>query len=111
MNRQDFDTAVKNEFLEHHNVESSIASGTYRFGLFKHGSDAAYNLLSKEISEKDAVALALNDEIKEYCRSMEKQKQEIERLKGLIEEIFHKYGIGYIGRGTTLDQFKKDNQL
>jgi hypothetical protein len=83
MNRQDFNISIKDEFSK---LESSIAEGVQKFGYFKYGADAAYNLLSKEISEKDL---------------------EIVRLKLLIKMMWMKE----FDFGNNWEQFKKENNL
>jgi hypothetical protein len=105
MNRQDFNTQIKDEFLK---LESSIADGVQKFGYFKYGADAAYNLLSKEISENNVQLKQLLDnnqfyriaydnllrdfnfkskEISEKDDRLEVLGNELSRLKGLLYEV------------------------
>jgi len=72
MNRQDF-----LEWLNRLGLDvNSIAGYNWRLG-----ADAAYNLLSKEISEKDEEIAKLKKEFDVMVGNDSRQEQEIERLK------------------------------
>jgi hypothetical protein len=86
MNRQDFDKWATNTADDVYPKSYSTSGNGFRNEGFKMGAISAYNLLSKEISEKNL---------------------EIVRLKLLIKMIWMKE----FDLGNNWQQFKKDNQL
>lgn len=76
--------------------------------FYRETTDKVRELISgrKDIGEPcQPLYDAIYDKLKEL-------EGENERLKGLIENIFYKYGIGYIGsHGISIEEFKQQNNL
>ena len=114
MNRQDFDKWLKEVGVHFDTI------GGYNWKL---GADAAYNLLSKEISEKDEEIAKLKKEFDVMVGNDSRQEQEIERLKALIEELHYSSSVydaladnNHPSKANDIalekwQQFKKENNL
>src|SRR6476646_4041925 len=88
MNQQEF-----KKWMDDNDTELCETSGAFNAeGYFRVGANAAYNLLSKEISEKDGEikrmlesCRELNGVIEQWKKDFKTKDLEIERLKGLIK--------------------------
>lgn len=73
--------------------------------------------LAKEIIDNPtnwgmySIADEIHKMLSEQSNKISELQKENERLKGLIEKIYYDYGIGYIGRGIEIEDFKKKYNL